>query len=90
METVTVGSIITICFLVGLCAKLIPQVTDNAIPTIVGVAGAILGVIGFYVMPDYPANDILSAIAVGIASGLASTGAHQAYKQFKDLFKKED
>ena len=32
-------------------------------------------------MPDFPAPDALTAVAVGIVSGLAATGAHQIYKQ---------
>lgn len=77
----TVAAIVVITYLVGLAAKLIPKVKDELIPVIVGVAGGILGVIGMYVIPDFPAQDILNAIAVGILSGLASTGAHQIYKQ---------
>ena len=34
-----------------------------------------------FVIPDFPAKDIMNAIAVGIVSGLASTGVNQAYKQ---------
>ena len=34
-----------------------------------------------YTIPDFPAKDILNALAVGIASGLASTGANQIVKQ---------
>lgn len=77
----TVVSIIVITYLIGLAAKKIPSINDELIPVIVGVSGGILGVIGMYVIPDFPAHDILSAIAVGIANGLASTGAHQALKQ---------
>ena len=77
----TVAAIVVITYLVGLAAKLIPKVKDELIPVIVGVAGGILGVIGMYVIPDFPAQDILNAIAIGILSGLASTGAHQIYKQ---------
>lgn len=58
-------------------------IDDEWIPVIVGVSGGILGVIGMYVIPDFPAHDILNAIAVGIVSGLASTGVNQAYKQLK-------
>ena len=57
---------------------------DNYIPIIVGVAGGILGVVGMYVIADFPANDVLNAIAVGIVSGLASTGVNQIYKQVKN------
>lgn len=77
----TVLAIVVITYLIGLAAKTIPAVKDNYIPVIVGVSGGILGVIGMFVMPDFPANDILNAIAIGIVSGLASTGVNQAYKQ---------
>ena len=79
----TVVAIVVITYLIGLGAKAIPQIKDNYIPIIVGVAGSILGVVGMYVIPDFPANDILNAIAVGIVSGLSSTGVNQIYKQVK-------
>ncbi|MGD6877843.1 phage holin family protein [Bacillus infantis] len=79
----TVLAIVVITYLVGMAAKVMPQVKDEYIPVIVGVAGGILGVVGMYVIPDFPANDVLNAIAVGIVSGLASTGANQVYKQMK-------
>lgn len=81
MQIGTVLAIVVITYLVGLAAKTIPTIKDNYIPVIVGVSGGILGVVGMYVMPDFPANDILNAIAIGIVSGLASTGVNQAYKQ---------
>lgn len=80
----TVIAIVVICYLVGLAAKTIPAVKDNYIPVIVGAFGGILGVLGMYVIPDFPAQDILNAIAVGIVSGLSSTGINQVYKQLKD------
>lgn len=79
----TVLAIVVITYLIGLGAKTIPQIKDNLIPVIVGVCGGVLGVIGMFVMPDFPANDILNAIAIGIVSGLASTGVNQVYKQAK-------
>lgn len=85
----TVLAIVVICYLVGLAVKQIPQVNDELIPTIVGVSGGILGVVAMYVMPDFPANDILNAIAIGIVSGLASTGVNQAYKQMC-VYNRED
>ena len=77
----TVVAIVVIAYLIGLAVKAIPQIKDNYIPIIVGIAGGILGIIGMYVIPDFPANDILNAIAVGIVSGLSSTGVNQIYKQ---------
>ena len=86
MDFTQVGTciaIIVICYLIGIGAKLIPGINDDYIPVIVGVFGGILGVVGLYVIPDFPANDILNAISVGIVSGLASTGVNQIYKKVK-------
>ncbi len=77
----TVVAVVVICYLIGLAAKAIPDIKDNYIPIIVGAAGGILGVAGMYLIPDFPATDILNAIAVGIVSGLSSTGVNQVYKQ---------
>ena len=79
----TVIAIVVITYLIGYAAKQIPEVKDNIIPVIVGTIGGILGVIGMYVIPNFPANDILNAIAVGIVSGLSSTGVNQIYKHVK-------
>ena len=75
-----VAAITVICYLVGLIAKAIP-IDNKYIPAIVGVAGGILGVVASYVMPDFMGGDILTAIAIGIVSGLASTGANELVKQ---------
>lgn len=62
---------------------------DNKwIPVICGVLGAVLGIVGMFAMPDYPANDYITAVAVGIVSGLAATGGNQVYKQLNG--KKEE
>lgn len=79
----TVVAIVVIAYLVGMLAKQLPKVKDEFIPVIVGVVGGVLGVVGMYVMPEFPADNVLDAIAVGIVSGLASTGANQAVKQIK-------
>ena len=77
----TVIAIVVITYLVGCAAKLFEKIPDKAIPVIVGISGGVIGVIGMYIMPDFPANDLLNAIAIGIVSGLASTGVNQVYKQ---------
>lgn len=83
MQTGTVLAIVVITYLIGAAAKLIPHIKDEYIPVIVGVAGGVLGVAGMYLMPDFPAQDIMNAIAIGIVSGLSSTGVNQVYKQIK-------
>ena len=77
----TVLAIVVMTYLIGTAAKLMPQIKDEAIPVIVGIAGGILGVIGMYVIPDFPATDVMNAVAIGIVSGLASTGVNQVWKQ---------
>ena len=76
----TVAAITAICYLVGVACKAYGKI-DKWIPVIVGVAGGILGVIGMRTIPDFPTHDILNSIAVGIASGLASTGVNQIVQQ---------
>ena len=86
MDITQVGTslaIVIICYLVGLGAKTIDGVKDNYIPVIVGAVGGALVAAGMYVIPDFPATDIMTAVAVGIVSGLAITGVNQIYKQVK-------
>lgn len=78
----TVIGITVVCYLVGMIAKN-TSIENKWIPVIVGIAGAILGVVGMYVMENFPATDVINALAVGIASGLASTGADQVKKIFE-------
>ena len=55
---------------------------DNKwLPVIAGFCGGLLGVAAMFLMPEFPATDYLTAVAIGIVSGLAATGAHQIYKQ---------
>lgn len=78
----SVAAITVICYLVGLIVKAVPGVEDKYIPIACGVAGGVLGVAGLYLaLPDFPARDPLTALAVGIVSGLAATGVNQAVKQ---------
>ena len=77
-----VAAISVIAWLVGETVKLLPL--DNRwIPVICGLCGGALGIAGMYVMPDFPAHDLMSAAAVGIVSGLAATGADQIGRQFR-------
>lgn len=76
----SVVGITVIAYLVGEIVK-VTALDNKFIPVIVGVVGGILGAIGMKVIPQYPAQDIITAIAVGIVSGLAATGANQIGKQ---------
>jgi hypothetical protein len=75
-----VAAITVICFLIGQVVK--ASGLDNKwIPITCGISGALLGVLGLFMMPDFPATDYITALAVGIVSGLAATGINQVYKQ---------
>lgn len=83
IDIASVAAITVICYLIGEAVKL--TVLDNKwIPVICGVAGAVLGIAGMYIMADFPATDYITAAAVGIVSGLAATGANQVFKQLKE------
>ena len=72
--------ITVIVFLIAEAVKATPL--DNKwLPVICGAVGGILGIVAMFLMPEFPAKDYLTAVAVGIVSGLAATGAHQIYKQ---------
>lgn len=77
---VAVPVITVIVFLIAEAIKATP-LDEKWIPVICGFAGGCLGVVAMFFMPEFPAQDPLTAIAVGIVSGLAATGAHQIYKQ---------
>lgn len=77
LGVVTVVAITAICYGLGVVAKSCPKFTDQYIPALCCVSGAILGVVSMYIVPDFPATDPITALAVGIASGLAATGINQ-------------
>ena len=75
-----VAAITVIAYLIGFAVK--ASALDNKwIPVICGAAGGILGVLAMRIMPDFPATDYITAVAVGIVSGLAATGVNQIGKQ---------
>lgn len=75
-----VAAITVICLLVAQAIKA-TSLDNKWLPVLCGALGGILGVVGMFAMPDFPATDVISAVAVGIVSGLAATGANQVYKQ---------
>lgn len=75
-----VAVITVICYLIGQTVK-VSGLDNKWIPVIVGVCGGLLGIVGMLLMADFPARDGLTAVAVGIVSGLAATGVDQTGKQ---------
>lgn len=79
-----IPAITVICFLIAEGVKATPL--DNKwLPVICGTLGGLLGILALFVSPDMiPAHDALTAVAVGIVSGFAATGVHQAFKQLSE------
>lgn len=77
----SVACITVICYLAATAVKQTP-LANKWLPSICGALGGLLGLAAMYInVPDFPAADPLTALAVGIVSGLAATGADQVIKQ---------
>ena len=76
----SVAAITVIAYLIGEGIK-VTGLDNKWIPVICGICGGALGVVGMKIMPDFPATDYITAVAVVIVSGLAATGANQIVKQ---------
>lgn len=79
----SVAGITIICYLVGLIVKA-TNLDNKFIPISCGIVGGILGILALHIMPDFPAQDYITAVAVGIVSGLAATGIDQVAKQLTE------
>ena len=67
-----VASITAICFLVAEIIKA-TKLNKKWIPPICGILGGVMGPIAMKIIPSFPASDMLTAVAVGIVSGLSAT-----------------
>lgn len=75
-----ITAITVICYLAAECIK--ATALDNKwLPVICGILGGALGIAAMFIMPDFPGGDYITAVAIGIVSGLAATGANQIGKQ---------
>ena len=77
----TVASITVLVYIVGIGIRVTP-IDNKWIPAICGAVGIVFGIVALYAgVPGFPAEDIITASAVGGASGLAATGINQIAKQ---------
>ena len=83
MEGTIIPVITTICFLIGKTIKATP-IDSRWIPLMCLVIGSILGIFGYFFVPELHTGNPLIAIAMGAASGLAATGVHQCGQQMKE------
>ena len=79
-----VAVITALVYIVGLGIKA-TKLDNKWIPVVCGICGICLGIVALVTgVPDFPANDYMTAAAVGGVSGLAATGIDQVVKQLKN------
>ena len=89
MELIGIPAIVVISYMITETFKMF--INHKYLPIVAGISGGILGVLSFVLQIDImPATDIVSALAIGIISGLAATGSNQIIKQMKSEGKKNE
>ena len=82
MELIGIPAIVVISYMITEIFKMF--INKKYLPIVAGISGGLLGVLSFVLQIDImPATDIISALAIGIISGLAATGSNQIIKQIK-------
>ncbi len=82
MDLIGIPAIVVISYMITETFKMF--INKKYLPIIAGISGGVLGVLSFVLQIDImPATDIISALAIGIISGLAATGSNQILKQIK-------
>lgn len=89
MNLPQIAAIVLIAFFIGEVVKRTP-LDDKWIPVICGFVGGVLGIVGRTVIPELANASWIDALAIGIASGLSATGAHQIYKQLFGNISEDD
>lgn len=94
MDYLTLIAVPTITGTIYALIEILKKVTNNNegvlrfIPLIALLLGAIAGVICYFFIPGvFEAANVVVAIVIGAASGLAATGTNQVFKQ---LIKSDD
>ena len=93
LEIISVPVIVGIVYFVMAVYKSLvkdaPAVWTSLIPVWAAVLGIALGLVAYFFVPEVmPAENVLVAVLVGLASGLGAVGIHQVGKQIEKA--KED
>ena len=80
MDLIGIPAIVVISYMITETFKMF--INKKYLPIVAGISGGCLGVLSYVLQIDImPATDIISALAIGIISGLAATGSNQIIKQ---------
>ena len=75
-----IPAIVVICYALAELVKSF-DINNKFIPTICMILGGLLGIVEMNVNASSVSGDFLSAVAIGVISGLSATGVHQAITQ---------
>lgn len=95
IEIVSVPVIATIVYMIMAIYRNLTKdkagIWTSLIPLWAALLGAILGIVAFFAAPSIiPADNVLLAIVIGMASGLSATGVNQIWKQLAKAAEKKD
>ena len=77
-------AITIICYAIAETMKRTELLKDKYIPLVVLILGIVLGLLAYFTgMPSYPAEDVITALAVGVYSSMLAVGINQIVKQTK-------
>lgn len=87
MNFTSVPIIVISCYVIGEIYKFIFRNKDETykfIPVLSAAVGGALGILIFYTAPEmiFDADNVWTALSVGLVSGLSATGTNQIVKQF--------
>ncbi len=80
MEGTSIPIITGVCLALGKALKASP-LDSRWIPLLCLVAGAAIGVLGYFFVPELHSGNIFTALFMGVSGGTAATGVHQIGKQ---------
>lgn len=81
LEYGTVPIIVVACYLIVQAIKATP-LNSKWYPIVSGSVGAVIALVLYFAVPEFIGiSSWISALIVGVASGLAATGSNQVFKQ---------
>ena len=79
-----VASVAVIVEVIALVYKNLTSADNKWLPVVCLVSGAVLGLVAWWAYPAvYPAADVFTAVAIGIASGAVPVAGNEAISQLK-------
>ena len=89
MELIGIPGIVVISYMITEIFKTF--IKKRYLPIVAGITGCGLGIVSYLLkISIMPAEDIITAAAIGIISGLAATGSNEVIKRIKKEGEKDE